>query len=72
MVDVVLKDPSPRFKSLCTRAGRRKLRQRGSFGLGCFKFYTPVCGERLLMGQLDSNVLFRCSVGLSVDDAMRG
>jgi transposase len=68
MVDVVLKELSPRFQKLYSHTGRlRFLRSAWCGRCSCRCWYT-IRSERMLMQQLDYNLLFRWFVGLSMDD----
>lgn len=70
LVDVVLADLSPSFEALYARVGRPSVPpERLLRALLLQAFYT-VRSERLLMEQLDYNLLFRWFVGLSMDDAV--
>ena len=70
MVDVILKDLSPRFENLYARTGRPSIApERLLRGLLLQVLYS-IRSERLLMEQLDYNLLFRWFVGLSMDDAI--
>jgi transposase len=68
MVNEALKEPSPKFERMYSEVGRPSipLEQLLRALLG---FYT-VRSERLLMEQLDYNLLFRWFVGLSTNDAI--
>ena len=70
LVDAVLADLSPAFEELYARVGRPSMPpERLLRALLLQAFYT-VRSERLLMEQLDYNLLFRWFVGLSMDDAV--
>ena len=70
MVDDALRQLSPRF-GRCTRrpAGRRSPPEKLLRALLLQVLYS-VRSERLLMEQLDYNLLFRWFVGLNMDDAV--
>jgi transposase len=68
VVDAVLAELSPSFEALYARVGRPSVPpERLLRALLLQAFYT-VRSERLLMEQLDYNLLFRWFVGLSMDD----
>src|SRR5215510_12348983 len=68
LVDAVLAELSPSFEALYARVGRTSVPpERLLRALLLQAFYT-VRSERLLMEQLDYNLLFRWFVGLSMDD----
>ena len=68
LVDAVLAELSPSFEALYARVGRPSVPpERLLRALLLQAFYT-VRSERLLMEQLDYNLLFRWFVGLSMDD----
>jgi transposase len=70
LVDAVLAELSPSFEALYARVGRPSVPpERLLRALLLQAFYT-VRSERLLMEQLDYNLLFRWFVGLSMDDAV--
>jgi transposase len=70
LVDAVLAELSPSFAALYARVGRPSVPpERLLRALLLQAFYT-VRSERLLMEQLDYNLLFRWFVGLSMDDAV--
>src|SRR5437879_13228628 len=70
LVDGVLEQLSPRFNRLYARAGRPSIAPEKLLrGLLLQAFYS-VRSERLLMEQLDYNLLFRWFVGMNVDDAV--
>ena len=70
LVDAVLAELSPSFEALYARVGWPSVPpERLLRALLLQAFYT-VRSERLLMEQLDYNLLFRWFVGLSMDDAV--
>jgi transposase len=70
LVDAVLAELSVEFEKLYARVGRPSVPpERLLRALLLQAFYT-VRSERLLMEQLDYNLLFRWFVGLSMDDAV--
>ena len=72
LVDEALRSLSPAFNKLYARDGRPSIPpERLLRALLLQAFYT-VRSERLLMQQLDYNLLFRWFVGLSADDPVVG
>ena len=67
MVDVVLTELSPRFAPLYATTGRPSIAPEKLLRALLQVLYT-VRSERLLMEQLDYNLLFRWFVGLEMDD----
>jgi transposase len=70
MVDVVLKDVSPFFEGLYAKTGRPSIAPEKLLRSLLLQVLYSVRSERLLMEQLDYNLLFRWFVGLSMDDAV--
>lgn len=70
MVDVVLKDLSPLFEGLYAKTGRPSIAPERLLRALLLQVLYSVRSERLLMEQLDYNLLFRWFVGLSMDDAI--
>lgn len=68
MVDVVLKDLSPLFEGLYAKVGRPSIAPEKLLRALLLQVLYSVRSERLLMEQLDYNLLFRWFVGLSMDD----
>lgn len=68
MVDVVLKDLSPLFESLYAKTGCPSIAPEKLLRILLLQVLYSVRSERLLMEQLDYNLLFRWFVGLSMDD----
>ena len=68
MVDVILKDLSPLFESLYSKTGRPSIAPEKLLRTLLLQVLYSVRSERLLMEQLDYNLLFRWFVGLSMDD----
>ena len=68
MVDVILKDLSPLFESLYAKTGRPSIAPEKLLRALLLQVLYSVRSERLLMEQLDYNLLFRWFVGLSMDD----
>jgi transposase len=70
MVDVILKDLSPLFEGLYAKVGRPSIAPEKLLRALLLQVLYSVRSERLLMEQLDYNLLFRWFVGLSMDDAI--
>ncbi len=70
IVDRVLEQLSPRFNRLYARAGRPSIAPEKLLRTLLLQLLYSVRSERLLMEQLDYNLLFRWFVGLSMDDAV--
>jgi len=68
LVDGVLERLSPRFNKLYARAGRPSIAPEKLLRALLLQMLYSVRSERLLMEQLDYNLLFRWFVGLSMDD----
>jgi transposase len=68
MVDAALKEMSPLFESLYSRWGRPSIAPEKLLSALLVQVLYTVRSERMLMEQLDYNLLFRWFVGLSMDD----
>jgi len=68
MVDTVLKRLSPRFEGLYAEGGRPSIPPEKLLRAWLLQCLYSVRSERLLMEQLDYNLLFRWFVGLNMDD----
>jgi transposase len=68
MVDVILKELSPLFEGLYAKVGRPSIAPEKLLRALLLQVLYSVRSERLLMEQLDYNLLFRWFVGLSMDD----
>jgi transposase len=68
MVDVILEDLSPLFESLYSKTGRPSVAPEKLLRALLLQVLYSIRSERLLMEQLDYNLLFRWFVGLSMDD----
>jgi transposase len=68
MVDVIFKEMSPKFEDLYSRTGRPSIAPEKLLRTLLLQVLYTVRSERLLMEQLDYNLLFRWFVGLSMDD----
>src|SRR5689334_15350495 len=67
MVDTVLKELSPDFTRLYSRVGRPSIPPEQLLRALLLQILYSVRSERLLMEQLDYNLLFRWFVGLKAD-----
>ena len=70
MVNVVLKDMSPTFSRIYSREGRPSIPPEHLLRALLLQVLYSVRSERMLMEQLDYNLLFRWFVGLNMDDAV--
>jgi transposase len=68
MVDTVLAELSPQFTQLYSRVGRPSIAPERLLRALLLQVLYSVRSERLLMEQLDYNLLFRWFVGLKADD----
>src|ERR687888_2144078 len=68
MVDAVLVELSPQFNRLYSRVGRPSIPPEHLLRALLLQILYSVRSERLLMEQLDYNLLFRWFVGLKADD----
>ena len=68
IVDVVLKDLSPHFTKLYSAVGRPSIAPEMLLRALLLQVLYSIRSERLLMEQLDYNLLFRWFVGLNMDD----
>jgi len=68
MVDIMLKELSPLFESLYAQVGRPSVAPEKLLRALLLQVLYTVRSERLLMEQLNYNLLFRWFVGLSMDD----
>jgi hypothetical protein len=68
LVDPVLVALSPRFQRLYARMGRPSIPPEQLLRALLLQVLYTICSERLLMEQLDYNLLYRGFVGLSPDD----
>jgi transposase len=68
IVDAVLRDLSPVFERLYSRNGRPSVAPERLLRALLLQVLYSVRSERMLMEQLDYNLLFRWFVGLSMDD----
>ena len=70
MVDQVLKEMSPRFARLYAQVGRPSIPPERLLRALLLQIFYSVRSERLLMEQLDYNLLFRWFVGMTMDEAV--
>src|SRR5581483_5312544 len=68
MVDTVLKRLSPRFEAMSAERGRPSIASEKLLRALLLQGLYSVRSERMLMEQLDYNLLFRWFVGLNLDD----
>ncbi len=68
MVDVVLRELSPEFQKLYSHTGRPSIPPERLLRALLLQVLYSIRSERMLMEQLDYNLLFRWFVGLSMDD----
>src|SRR5256712_4656315 len=68
MVDGVLRELSPRFGELYSRVSRPSIAPEKLLRALLLQVLYTIRSERMLMEQLDYNLLFRWFVGLSMDD----
>lgn len=70
MVDAILSDLSPHFAKLYSDVGRPSIAPEKILRALLLQVLYSIRSERLLMEELDYNLLFRWFVGLSMDDAV--
>ena len=70
MVDEVLQELSPRFDRMYAQMGRPSIAPEKLLRALLLQILYSVRSERLLVEQLDYNLLFRWFVGLNMDDAV--
>ena len=68
LVDKILQQLSPRFDQMYSRRGRPSVPPEQLLRALLLQIFYSVRSERLLMEQLDYNLLFRWFVGLGMDD----
>src|SRR5204862_4968078 len=68
MVDGLLQELSPRFDELYSRGGRPSIPPEKLLRALLLQALYTIRSERLLMEQMDYNLLFRWFVGLNMDD----
>ena len=70
MVDQVLKDLSPEFNKMYSKVGRPSIPPEQLLRALLLQLLYSVRSERLLIEEIDYNILFRWFVGLNLDDAV--
>src|ERR1044072_66742 len=70
LVDDVLRDMSREFDRLYSRIGRPSIPPERLLRAQLLQVFYSIRSERLLMEQLDYNLLFRWFVGMDMDDAV--
>ena len=68
MVDQVLKELSPRFEKMYAKVGRPSIPPEQLLRALLLQMLYSVRSERLLVEEIDYNILFRWFVGLNLDD----
>src|SRR5438477_12604337 len=68
LVDGVLKDMSPQFGKLYSEVGRPSIPPERLLRAQLLQIFYSIRSERLLMEQLDYNLLFRWFVGMDMDE----
>jgi transposase len=68
MVDQVLKDLSPEFSKMYSKVGRPSIPPEQLLRALLLQMLYSVRSERMLMEEIDYNILFRWFVGLNLDD----
>ena len=70
MVDQVLKELSPEFDKMYSKVGRPSIPLEQLLRALLLQMLYSVRSERLLVEEIDYNMLFRWFVGLNLDDAV--
>jgi transposase len=70
MVDEILKQLSPQFDKMYAKVGRPSIPPEQLLRAQLLQMFYSVRSERLLMEEMDYNILFRWFVGLNLDDAV--
>src|ERR1700747_2166960 len=70
MVDKVLKELSPEFDKMYSKVGRPSIPPEQLLRALLLQMLYSVRSERLLVEEIDYNILFRWFVGLNADDAV--
>jgi transposase len=70
MVDDILKQLSPQFNKMYAKVGRPSIPPEQLLRAQLLQMLYSVRSERLLMEEMDYNILFRWFVGLNLDDAV--
>jgi transposase len=71
MVDEVLRELSPQFSRMYPREGRPSIAPEKLMRALVVQMLYSIRSERLLMEEIDYNILFRWFVGLNLDDEVR-
>lgn len=70
MVDTILQEMSPRFGRLYSAVGRPSIAPERLLRALLLQLFYSIRSERMLMEQLDYNLLFRWFVGMEMDEAV--
>src|SRR6204780_3249239 len=70
MVDEILKEMSPKFAKLYSEVGRPSIAPERLFRSLLLQIFYSVGIERMLIGQLQYNLMFRWFVGMEMDEAV--
>ena len=70
MVDVALRNMGPQFEAMYAKVGRPSIAPEKLLRALLLQVLYTVRSERMLMEQLDYNLLFRWFVGMNMDDAV--
>jgi transposase len=70
MVDEILKQLSPQFNKMYAKVGRPSIPPEQLLRAQLLQLFYSVRSERLLMEEMDYNILYRWFVGLNLDDAV--
>src|SRR5271156_437749 len=70
MVDEILKQLSPQFSKMYAKVGRPSIPPEQLLRAQLLQMLYSVRSERLLMEEMDYNILFRWFVGLNLDDSV--
>ena len=70
IVDEILKELSPRFNKMYAKVGRPSIPPEQLLRAQLLQMLYSVRSERLLMEEMDYNILFRWFVGLNLDDSV--
>src|ERR1051325_6639010 len=70
MADQALRQLSPRFSRLYSQLGRRSIAPEKLLRALILQVLYSIRSERMLMEQLEYNLLFRWFVGLNIDEAV--
>src|SRR6202171_5008725 len=68
MVDEILKEMSPQFANLYSSVGRPSIAPERLLRSLLLRIFYSVCSERMLIEQLQYNLLFRWFVGMEMDE----